>query len=582
MNQLFKTLALLLVGGSFSLAQSGPQLLILSPNETKFAPALDKELSKKVNEYKKSLDLNEADAFLLSSEFKARPENVQTMSRSEVEFLHTLDHKNLVSYLAEQFISYTLYDRFENVVVKLKDVKSNGSVAALQKVAADEKMMFVLNFSSVELYKEKKESFARITIQLYDQGSGTILLNKAYTGGWNNPGLEYACEDHSVNCCINNALSQVVREVSRAVIANDPSVKMKKQLEKERAEVLSGTYLKQPFDKKALQQIIPASEKRIEINTAYQVLFSSDQTKFVAFFIERLPADANMEFVNKKDDKRKNILTENQMDFFNGKIPNTYAHIVKGVKHEGKWYYEKAEVTYFNAANIEEGKRVFFNNLQEWSFFAENSSAVNPGFWESTGKSGRTLKAKTLFEKVTDITKDPEWEKNKEMWASNAQEDRPYIGLYEIVATQLMDEREASDKLKHQAITDRYINPVTEKLQKKYETAQIKPASRDHVLIYPTDERAILCPVKVKESGKDEVLLYVVLVKQPDNTYKTYEWTYLRQIDFKNTKSGPDLIDQLNTVTRWNYAYTRLDDDKFWNERVLLKSGGSYQFLKAL
>lgn len=580
MNQLIKTLALLFVS-NLALTQTGPQILILSPNETKFESALDKELLKNVNNYKKSLNLEQADAFLLSDEFKKRPENAQIITRSEIEYLRTLDHKNLVSYLAEQYLSYKLYEKFEGVVVRLKNAKSNGSTAELKKIAADENTTFVLNFSTIELYKEKRQSFAKITVQLYDHTSGKMLLSETYTGGWENPGFDYACEDHSVNCCINNALSQIVKAAGRAIIANDPTAKMQKQLATERAEFLDNNYLKKPFDRTVLQQIIPASDKRVETDKAYQALFSTDQTKFVAFFAERVPADAGMDFVKQKDDRRKNIQTEKEMDFFSGKIPNTYAYIVKGVKHEGKWYYEKAEVTYFNASNLEEGRRIFFCNLQEWNFFADKSSAPSPEFWESSGKSGHLLKSNILFEKVTDIRQDPKWEDYKDMWETREQEDRPYIGMYEIVADQLKEAKEASDKLKEQAIVDKYMIPLTEKLKKNYESVQLESVSRDFLLIYPTDERVMLCPVNVKKNGA-EALLYVILVKQPNNTYKTYEWTYVPNSTAKESKPSNELMDRLNSVTKWNYAYSRLEDDHFWNDLVLLKSNGSYLFLKEL
>lgn len=580
MNQLIKTLALLFVS-NLALTQTGPQILILSPNETKFESALDKELLKNVNNYKKSLNLEQADAFLLSDEFKKRPENAQIMTKSEIEYLRTLDHKNIVSYLAEQYLSYKLYEKFEGVVVRLKNARSNGSTAELKKIAADENTTFVLNFSAIELYKEKRQSFAKITVQLYDHSSGKMLLSETYTGGWENPGFDYACEEHSVNCCINNALSQIVKAANRAIIANDPTAKMQKQLATERAEFLDNNYLKKPFDRTVLQQIIPSSDKRIETDKAYQALFSSDQTKFVAFFAERVPTDAGMDFVKQKDDRRKNIQTEKEMDFFSGKIPNTYAYIVKGVKYEGKWYYEKAEVNYFNASNLEEGRRIFFCNLQEWNFFTDKSSAPSPEFWESSGKSGHLLKSNILFEKVTDIRQDPKWEDYKDMWETREQEDRPYIGMYEIVAEQLKEAKEASDKLKEQVIIDKYMIPLTDKLRKNYESVQLKSMSRDFLLIYPTDERVMLCPVSVKKNGA-ETLLYVILVKQPDNAYKTYEWTYVPNTTHKENKLSNELMDRLNSVTRWNYAYSRLNDDHFWNDLVLLKSDGNYQFLKEL
>ena len=71
----------------------------------------------------------------------------------------------------------------------------------------------------------------------------------------------------------------------------------------------------------------------------------------------------------------------------------------------------------------------FLNNLQDWNFFKIDSTTFNPDFWETN-----------LFNKIKDIRKDPEWNKyGKTIWKTEEEENRNYIGLYEIVADQLKD-----------------------------------------------------------------------------------------------------------------------------------------------
>jgi len=413
----------------FGQTQAGPNIVILSPNESKFEKSIEKEISDKVMDFKKGLDLQEANAFLNSAEFKQRPENVQLISRSEVDYLKTIDHISLTSYLAEQHLVYAIYEQLNQVVVQLSTTRSKGDKGNLDKIATAENAAFVLNFSALDFYAENKKHFARITVQLYEKTSGSILLNKTYKGDWDNPGFEYACEEKSVDCCINNVLLQLVPDVAGHILAANPTIRRQKQLAQERKAVLERHLEKAP-DQKVLRAIIPASETTIETETAYQLIFNADQTKFVAFFLEPVPESDAKAFRTAKNDVNVNIVSDDQMGFFGGILPNTYAHIVKGVLYKGKWYYEKAEVTYFNADGLQEARMEFLNKLQDWNFFVEKSAELNPKFWEDS-ETGRTLATKSLFRKAT-TTDDPA--------------DKSYIGLNEIVADQL--KKEAAGKAK--------------------------------------------------------------------------------------------------------------------------------------
>ena len=149
-----------------------------------------------------------------------------------------------------------------------------------------------------------------------------------------------------------------------------------------------------------------------------------------------------------------------------------------------------------------------------------------------------------------------------------------------MVAGQLRKESEEFASKKEKNIVDTYITPLADKLktQNNYEIVSIKQMSKDFLLVYPTDLKVILCPIKVKEKGKDMFIRYFVLLPQ-DNNFKIYEWMYLKPYNFKNSQLGPSFMNQINTLTVWNFSFDRLDDNKFWNEYVLLKSGDNYKYL---
>ena len=166
----------------------------------------------------------------------------------------------------------------------------------------------------------------------------------------------------------------------------------------------------------------------------YQCLTDVGKTKFVGFFLE--PSQPGFEMLkgNKKD-KNINVITSKDIrdSGYLDQAPQLYAYTVCGVQYKGKWYYEKENVTYFDAATQEEGRLKYFNQLQLYNFFKDNSTEVNPDFWQTK-----------FFEQIKDITKDPKWEKyGKEMFELEEKENRPYIGMYKIVADQLKKEQAA-------------------------------------------------------------------------------------------------------------------------------------------
>jgi hypothetical protein len=417
-----------------------PKILVLSPNKLIFEKSMEMELLKNVSEYKAGLDLNAATNFLQSEEFKEYPASSQETAKSEIAYLKILDYTNITSYLTEQYLYYTIREKLENVVVKLSTEKSNGGKNELAKFANGTDIDFVINLSLLEFYKSEKVGFLKISVQLYQKETSQIILDKSYTGDWSNPGFQYTCEEKSVNCCINNALSKAVAELSSLIVENDPAIKKEKQVAAERKTILLNNYYKQTFEKSALEKIIPAKKGNIDPEKAYQLLFSEDKTKFVAFFAESVPATEGKAFHDSKNDRNVSIESDDQMAMFKGKFPNTYNYIVKGVLYKNKWYYEKVAVTYFDSESIEKGKQQFFCYLAKWNFFIENTAKVNPGFWEATGKSGHTLAPSSLFEKVLDLKKDPNWEKYKDMWEKEEKENQPFVGMYEIVADQLKEE----------------------------------------------------------------------------------------------------------------------------------------------
>ena len=108
----------------------------------------------------------------------------------------------------------------------------------------------------------------------------------------------------------------------------------------------------------------------------------------------------------------------------------------------------------------------------------------------------------------------------------------------------------------------------------------LKTGITHNLLVYPSVKKVILSAIIVKEKDKERFLRYFVLLLQKNKKYKIYEWIYLNPADFTNTNSYPNVYTQLNTLTVWNYTFDTLDDQNFWNDYVLIKSGKKYKYLK--
>ena len=542
-----------------------PQILILAPNLTKYEPSFEKEIVDYNKEIKKKINLSEREATLNSPDFKKQPENIQLITKSEIEFSKDIDFFKQASIISESFLTYRFYEKFPNLLIKLKDVKSNGSLDDLKTYSEVEKLQYVLNFASIELYRENKINYAKIKVQLYDNISSSIILEKAYTGDWNNPGFEFTCKDKTINCTLSNALSKALADIIYTIALNSPTLKRERQLQQERFEVLMKNYFIQFFDKQALKTIISPLDSNVNTEIAYQALFNTDKSKFVAFFLEQVSTQDFKALKDSKKDKNVNIISDKGIKDkgFLDDIPKTYAYIVKGVKYKDKWFYEKSNVTYFSANNLNEGQQEFFNNLQQWNFFKENSSAFSPDFWETE-----------LFEKVPDLRKDPDWEKyGTSMWKTDEINNRPYIGLYEIVANNFKKELEKEnvifDKSKTALFAQFYLNL-------KSKNAQTYHKISEHSLIYPADKSIVLNPTLItSKDGKKTIHYFVILANQNS----VFEWTYFEPKKVTDNLYGSEVVDQISGLTDWNFSVDNLNDLGFWKKYFLQQTGGKYKYL---
>lgn len=540
-----------------------PQILILTPNETKIEKSLRKEISK-INESlnNSSTDSDQINNYLSSSEFLEQPENIQQMIKSEIEFSKEMNFFKQISFISEQYLAYRFFEKFPNVLIMLSDDKE----PSLMQTQDKGQLQYILSFPSVEIYQDKSVPYASIAVQLFNRSAETTVLEKIYTGNWRNPGFEFACKDSTLNCTINNALSEALSDIIRVVASSSPTLQRERQLSYNRFNTLIENYLTGDIDVQVLEDAIPKSDSTISLSDCYQTISDASQSKFIAFFIKQVSSQNFKQLTENRTDKNVQIISPKDIkdEGFLDEIPKTYAYLVKGVKYDNKWFYEKSSVTYFQPESLDQGKKEYFNNLQKWNFFKDETTEFNSDFWETS-----------QFEKVKDLKKDPDWDKYGDgMWMTDEINDREYIGLYEVVAkvlrkrnNQLNSEFEAFMK---EEIFGNYYEDLKNSKPDKY--SKISP----HSIICPKDRNIALNPVLIANNEGIKSLHYFIAFK---NSSEVYEWTYFEPTELPTTFYGSEVVNQIGSLTDWNFSVDNLNDETFWKDYVLKKEGNTYKYL---
>lgn len=550
-----------------------PQLVILSPNVVVYDKDFEDEISQANLEIQYHISQSENEKVA-----KKLDKNLQIIAESEIEYRKSLDFVKNTSLISHSYLIYRFYEYLPNLLVILKDMKSNGNILELMKISDEQHLQYVLNFPHIKFLKIAGTKHSKITVQLYDRVSNSLLLNKEYFADNHNQGFEFTCSDGSLTCTINNALSQALPEVIGIIAERSPTLLRRKELAQKRHSILINEFYSQPFDKSFCEQILPSSDSSINLASIYQCLIDSSRSKFVAFFLESSKVHDFKE-LNSHKDKDVKIMSSKDIKApeFLDDIPQIYTYIIKGVKYQGKWYYEKSNATYFEANDTTEGKKKYFNSLQQWGFFKENSIEFNPDFWEST-----------LFPKIKDITKDPYWEENgKDIWRAKEEENRDYIGIYEMVADKLKEEKEQERELFNSSISNIYFSPFYEscKMNRTFDITDYMLLDDKFILIYPKNKEVILNPIQiVTNSGETKIRYFLLSV----NTGDIYEWTYFDQhpVTIDNNipiyHYGSTVMAHLNKLTAWNFSFKSLNDNNFWDNYIFIKTDSRYKYLTRL
>lgn len=166
-------------------------------------------------------------------------------------------------------------------------------------------------------------------------------------------------------------------------------------------------------------------------------------------------------------------------------------------------------------------------------------------------------------------------------------EYQEFIGIPELVAYQMQEQKSEVNKFFNHYVDLDILSPFIERIKvARFEVfSELIPLNSRFAMIYPNSREYILFPMLARDI--DNVYkLYYFFWHRADK--KMYQWTYFTpEVVSSRHLDAEAIIENLSKISYWNkvdylYSSCTLDDDKFWNEYVVVQAdNGKYSYLTA-
>lgn len=546
-----------------------PSILVLQPSNVQ----IEKGLLKEVDKFNKHIEENRAEKIKQLEEALEmagnRTKNIRIMLSKQTEFYQSADFNSMMSFGAAEYLTYKIYQRFKNTLIYPVNEYADSTIQQLSKLAEKYDMQYVVNFPSAKFEIKNGKRTLKLTVQLYDHTQKKILIDNVFNGNDENPGFEFTCEEGTISCTINNAMSDAVYSVLKIIGTQSSAIIHEEDLRSNRNRLLSSQLGNAPNPQ--IAKTIETYSPDLFNEGYYYGITDSSETKLIGFFALDNESET---YKQMNRDEEAGYVDYFNLDYSNDYSNGIYTYAVVGILYDSTWYFKKEKISWYNKSALDSSKVAYFNRLQEWEFFVDYDTLFNPQFWETK-----------FFKKVPDLTKDPMWKKyGTSIWKPDEMENRPYVGIYEMVVKQLQLEIEQKKVQITYEITKNVIQPFLENLKseqpeecKSYTTI----LDKEFILIFPYDLSAVLNPVLITNAqGMKQIRYFIAFPGSND----IYEWIYLKPRIHQETDRiySMEVVEELEIATTWNYGTLTLNDSNFWNNLVFKKENGEYVYLKKL
>ena len=185
-----------------------PTMVIVNSNEL----IISDDLKVEAKDYVKNGMTNEE-----KKDFKERNsaegENFEIKSKYELKFLENQDIATQISFGLNYFLSYKFFEYFQQLLIYPIKESKNSNLEDLINISETHNVNWVVNISRIEIYSTDNQKKGKMNFQLYNQKTNEIVIDKEILTDDKNPGLEFTCQEGTIDCVINNSVSYMSYEI---------------------------------------------------------------------------------------------------------------------------------------------------------------------------------------------------------------------------------------------------------------------------------------------------------------------------------------------------------------------------------
>jgi hypothetical protein len=253
----------------------------------------------------------------------------------------------MADLLIQDGIAIALYQRFPSLLVLVGTDSCPAEPACLKRIASEQSMQFVIGISELSIRGGRQIQQAILRAQLYDAISDSVLLEGTYTGATEDHGPGTPCVEGTMRCALLNSTTELIEDFNRAIYTRIPGVREQYELAQRRYDYLQGQ-LAAGSDTALVGGLLPLDTSMLDRSALYFALANSDTSRFIGLF-------ARPEEAGGHDEESVTVITDES----DGDNPNMYTYTIAGVRHQGKWYYEKTNATSFYAGTLEDARNQY-------------------------------------------------------------------------------------------------------------------------------------------------------------------------------------------------------------------------------
>ncbi len=336
-------------------------LIILTPTNVSFENQLRSEvdsISIKMRKQVREKDLTSEWKELLSDSL----ENRRIIGKNILEFMHEMDFTKYASWVSQSFLQHYFYMQYDDILAYATTDTSDGTEQSLLRIAESHSVRYVVNFSSIHIYLENNSKRSEIHYQLFDSQENEFVFDTTLFNGSKDPRGVFSCVEGSVVCTINNALSEMLPITMDIIWVRSESFQKNLELANERAKILIDEYLLKEPDPE-LSEIIGIADTSISTEGYFQGFKDESGEKFIAFFVRPKP-----------------YKTEDSAKLNSASL--SIAHIVIGVKYNGRWFVNKDSDITFEADSKQDSEELLFDLLSAY-FLGVGETTPATSLWET-------------------------------------------------------------------------------------------------------------------------------------------------------------------------------------------------------